>query len=130
MIYDTSKGGFVAITSAIIVLAFLLGAVVLIGQSGFSGYADTAGFEAKRTAFHAAEGCLRHALLRLAAGTYSGEETFSAGGVPCEILPIAFGTSTITVRASSTARGSFVNLELVVHGYTLEQISFAEKASF
>ena len=119
-----------AVGSAVIVVAFLLGALVFVGQSGFFGYEDTAMTEAKRVSAHAAEGCLRHALLYLSDGSYEGGETIALSEYSCNILPILFGTSTITIRARSEVRGSRTNLELVVDSYTLKRISFTEKNSF
>ena len=93
-------------------------------------YADAAMTEAKRVSAHAAEGCLRHALLYLSDGSYEGGETIALSEYSCDILPILFGTSTITIRARSEVRGSRTNLEFVVDSYTLKRISFTEKNSF
>ena len=122
--------GFVAIVSAVIVTAFLLGSVVLIGSSGFSGYLDTQAIESKGVGFGVAESCLRHALLYLAGGSYAGGEVVSVGSYTCHVLPIEFEAGTITIKASSVVRGSVTNLRLVVDSYNLEKVSFMEVGQF
>ncbi|MDP3725037.1 MAG: hypothetical protein Q8R20_01040 [Nanoarchaeota archaeon] len=124
--HTNRSDGFVAVVSAIIVSALVLAIAVFVGVSGFFGYEDTQALERKSAAVASANGCLRHALLYLASGAYEGGETINIAGSACEVLPIMFGTSTITIKASSTVRGSVVNLRLVVDSYTLAKVRMEE----
>jgi hypothetical protein len=115
--------GFVAVTTAVIVVALLLGVVVLVSQTGFLGRFSTSGLAGFDEGEFTAQGCLDYARLSLARGPYVGDEALAVGGFTCTILPVVDQGGSWLIQAHSSARGSAARLELVIDKTTFATVS-------
>jgi len=123
----TNTRGYIAIITAVIVTALVLGLVVLVGHGNFLGAFDTQQLELRDGARFLAEGCLEHARLELAGNSsYVGGEVVTVGSSTCSIGSVTVvGTSTI-IQASTAVGGAVVQLQMTVDSSTLDPVSLVE----
>lgn len=123
-------GGYIAIVSAVMVTLVLLLVVLVSSERSFLGNENARTLEAKEESAAAAEGCLEHALLKIAIGSYSGNETIAVGSSTCAVLPVQFLATGTVIKASSTVRNVTTKLRLIVATSSLQTISKEEVASW
>jgi hypothetical protein len=76
----TPSRGFIALTSAILIAAVLLGITTTLSTSGYFARGDSLTSEFKRVSLGLAESCANAALLKFATNySYAGNETISIG---------------------------------------------------
>jgi hypothetical protein len=126
----SSRSGYIAVISAVIITTIVIVIALVFSSGNFLGRFDTLGFETKDAARKVAEGCLEHAKLQLALGSYEGNETISVGTEACDILPIEISGFDKIIKATATVMERTANLELTVDGATLENISLEEVGVF
>lgn len=124
------RGGYVAVVSAVVVTAIVLMTALVFSSANFLGRFDTQNLEAKDMAREVAEGCLAHARLKLAQGSYSGGEVKTVGNYTCTILPVLTVGNEKIIKATATVGGQTANLSLTVDAATLEATSRSESSSF
>lgn len=124
------RDGYIAVITAIIITTVVIVMALASSSGSFLGRFDTLGFETKDAARKAAEGCLEHAKLQLALGSYGGSETVEVGDETCDILPIESSGNNKVIKTAAKVFERTVNLKLTVDGSTLENVSLEEVDSF
>jgi len=122
--------GHIAVISAIIITTILLVVSLVFSTSSFLSRFDTQALEMKSMTRTVAEGCVEHARLMLALGSYSGNETVTVGEYSCEVLPIESQAGETTVRTTAAVQNHTTNLKYTLNTYSLEIISVEEVARF
>jgi len=125
-----SKQGYIALTSAIILVLIVMTVAVMFSHSNFLGRFDSLGLEQKDISREAAQGCLEYARLKLKYGAYSGNETINVGSSTCSVLGIQLVGGNRIIQATASQGNRTTNLELTVVSSTLVTVSLAEKDSF
>lgn len=127
---SNKKGGYIALTAAIILVLIVMTVALMFSNSNFLGRFDTLGLEQKDISKEAAQGCLEYARLKLKMGPYSGNETINVGSSTCTVLAIQNSGGNIIIQSTSNEGGRTTNLELTVVSSTLATISLTEKPGF
>ncbi|MEE8131820.1 MAG: hypothetical protein V3T98_02130 [Candidatus Paceibacterota bacterium] len=122
--------GYLAITTSIVLTLVVILVALALGTRVFLARFDTENFEAKKLSYFLSQSCLETALLNLAVGSYSGNETIDIGSEQCLVLPIESSSSNIIIKSQASINEKTTNLELVVDNYNLETISIEEVQSF
>lgn len=122
----SSAAGYVATISAIIVTSIVIVIAIVFSSSNFLGRFDSQNTEMKDIAREVAMGCLEYARLKLAQGSYGGDEVKIIGGYSCYIPPIEASPPAYVIRATSTILGKESRLKLTVSMSDLETISLEE----
>lgn len=128
----TARSGYLAITTAIIIsLVMLLVASVLGSSSLFSRFSDLDSLS-KKESYYLARSCVDYALLKMAVGTYSGNETVLIGSQQCTILPIETSGNNKIVKAKgqSAVGGVTTNLKVTINSLDLSTVSSEEVRNF
>jgi hypothetical protein len=125
-----SRGGYIALTSAIILVLIVMAVAIAFGNSNFLGRFDSLGLEQKDVSKEAAQGCLEYARLKLKLGPYSGNETIAVGSSTCTVLSIQSSGPNFIIQSTSNEGGHTSNLELTVVSTTLTTVSLTEKGHF
>lgn len=120
--------GYIAITSAIIIMALIL---VIAGVVSFSSYfnrSGSLGASLKESSRALAEGCVEHALLELAVGgVYGGNETVAVtASESCQILPIETSGSQKIIKTKATVENLATNIKITVNLQPLTIVSWEE----
>lgn len=130
--YFLKNSGYLAVTTAIIIsLIMLLVASTLSSSSLFSRLSDLDSFN-KKESYYLSRSCLDYALLKMAVGVYSGNETVPIGAKECAILAIETSGSNKILKAKgqSTNGNVITNLKLTVNSLDLSTVSFEEVKNF
>lgn len=127
---QTSRGGYIALTAAIILTLIVMTVALMFSNSNFLGRFDTLGLEQKDVSKESAQGCLEYARLKLKTGYYGGNETINVGSSTCMVLTIQNSGNNKIIDATSNEGGKVTNLELTVVSSTLSAVSLVEKPSF
>ncbi|TSC82287.1 MAG: hypothetical protein G01um101420_451 [Parcubacteria group bacterium Gr01-1014_20] len=128
----TSKDGFIALTSAVVIAVLLLAITLSLGLTGFFARFNILAAEYKERSLSLAEGCAASALLKLEVdSTYTGNETITVANSTCDILTIIPTANPIVVRAratfpQNTVEKTFTNLVVTVSNPDLDIISWKE----
>lgn len=133
MRYQSNKkrrGGFIALTAAIILVLIVMTVALMFSNSNFLGRFDTLSLEQKDISKEAAQGCLEYARLKLKTGSYGGNETINVGSSTCTILGIQTSGNNFIIQSTSNEGGRITNLELVISSSTLNTVSLTEKSQF
>ena len=128
---SSSRGGYVAVTAAIIIMAIMVVIVFVIGTSSFFSRDAISNTHFKEKSIALAEGCVQVAFFRIAENpTYAGGETVTVDGDPCRIISvIASGTSKI-ITVSSTFQTAHSNFRVSIHQGTFSLVNWEELTSF
>ncbi len=124
-------GGYVAITSAIVLslVIFIVGSV--LGSYSFLTRFNVVDFDNKQGSLSLARSCLDIALLKLANdSTYAGSETFSVDQYQCAVRPIQTSGGNKIIESRAQLNGATTNLKLTVDAFTLSTASLEELVKF
>ncbi len=125
-----SQSGYIAITSATIMLLIILLIVSTLGMSSSFSRTDISLFHFKEQSQALAEGCVEVALLRLAENkNYGGGENVTIGSSICRIVSVVANGSEKIVRAEAEFQETNTNLVVTVSGATLDILSWEEVPS-
>lgn len=127
---NRKRQGYIALTSAIILVLIVMTVALVFSNSNFLGRFDSLGLEQKDISKEAAQGCLEYARLKLKTGPYGGNETINIGSSTCAILPIQLSGGNYIIQASSSFGTRTTNLELSVVSTTLNTVYETEKSNF
>jgi len=134
MFYPSKKNkesGYIAVISAIIVMAIVVAVALTFSSSNFLGRFDTLFLEEKEIARFVAEGCIEYARLKLAEhASYGGNESKNIGPYSCTILPIESAPGEKVIKATAAVQGKISNLKIIINANNLNLISFEEISSF
>lgn len=121
------KGGYVAIVSALILVALLsIIALALSSSALFTRY-NTQVLNARKNSEFLSDSCLQIAMLKLAASSsYAGNETQTIGSSTCQILPIVTLGSNKILEALASSSDSSVDLKLTIDATTFTKVSLEE----
>lgn len=126
-----SQSGYVAITSATIMLLIIVLIVSTLGMSSSLSRTDISLFHFKEQSQALAEGCVEVALLRLAENkNYGGGENVTIGSSTCRIVSVVASGSEKIIRAEAEFQETNTNLVVTVKGTTLEIFSWEEVPNF
>jgi len=126
------KGGFIALTSAIILSAILILIVVTSGFTGFSGRINILDSELKERSEALAEACWDTAFLKFTndASYDPVNEVVNVGSDSCIIKSITGGGSKTFKVQGKYQNNYFTNLEIILDTSTNSVTSWKEVASF
>lgn len=120
------NGGYIALISAIIMTVILILISIVTSQSSFLGRFDSQVLELKDKSYNLANGCLNHARLKLAQGSYGGNETVTIGTDSCTIDPISTILGNTVITSKATVGNTTTKLKLTVDSLTLGIVSLEE----
>jgi len=129
MFYRNNQG-YIAVVSAIIITSIVIVIALVFSSSNFLGRFDSQGLEMKEISRGVARGCLEYAKLKLAQGSYGGNELKTIGNYSCRILPIESDSNSYIIKATSTVGNKETKLKLKVSNSDLRTISLEEVVSF
>lgn len=121
------NSGYIALISAIIMTTILILVSITTSHSSFLGRFDSQVLEYKDKSYNLASGCLDHAKLKLAQGSYAGNETIAIGVNTCSIGLILNESGNTVITSTATIGNTITNLRLVVNS-TLNLVSLKELA--
>lgn len=126
-----ARGGYVAITAAILIVAMFVIVVFVVGKSSFLNRDNISDTHFKEKSIALAEGCFQVALFRLTEdATYAGGETVPIDSDTCRIISVvASGTSKV-ITVSSTFQTAHSNFRLTIHQGNFSFINWEELPSF
>ena len=130
MQHDTYQQGYVTVMSAIIITTILLVVALTFSSSSFMGRFDTQAVEFKILTRNLAQGCIAHAQLMLALGSYTGNEDVVVGAYTCHVVSVTQGSGIITVQVTAIIEDHTTNLEAVLNSTTLAINSVIEVSTF
>lgn len=122
--------GYIAVISAIIITAIITVIALVFSSSNFMGRFDTLKIETKDVSRKVAEGCLEYAKLKLAGGSYGGNETVAVGDYSCQILAITTQGQNTIIRSQTTINNETTKLLFTVLTSNLATVSLEEIGSF
>lgn len=128
----SSRGGYIAITSAVVIAVLLLAITLSLSFTGFVSRFNILNMEYKERSLALAEACADTALLKLAANReYSGEEIISIGNLTCTIFPVSTSGGQITIKTKASfpengAEKAVTNLVVTLGRTNLNIISWEE----
>lgn len=120
------NSGYIALVSAIIMTVILILVSIVISHSSFGGRFDSQILESKDKSYNLARGCLDHAKLKLAQGSYSGDEVIAVGTDFCAIDPISIESGNTIITSKATVGNTTTQLKLTVDSPTLRIVSLEE----
>lgn len=122
------QSGFVALTSAIIIVLVLVTITVIASLSGFLGRFNILDGELKEVSTGLAEACVEIAILKLSQNPlYAGNENdIPLEDGACDILTIAPSGGNKVVKTRAIFNNSYTNLEVEVDGITFKPVSWRE----
>ncbi|KKW15888.1 MAG: hypothetical protein UY56_C0025G0006 [Parcubacteria group bacterium GW2011_GWA1_50_14] len=125
------RGGYVAITAAILIVAMFTIVMFVIGTSSFLSRDNISDTHFKEKSIALAEGCFQVALFRIAEDpTYAGGETVPIDSDACRIISVvASGTSKI-ITVSSTFQAVHSNFRLTIQQGNFSFINWEELPNF
>ncbi len=131
----TSRQGFIALTSVLILLAFMLVLTIGLSLTSFVSRGTASGSYYKEVSRALAESCIQKALLNLAASsTYAGRETITVATSTevdtCSIGSITASSTQTLIQASSTFQGAVTNLRATVNTADLSIAGWEELPNF
>jgi hypothetical protein len=130
------RAGFLALTSVLILFAFMLVLTTGIALTSFIARGTASRSYYKEVSRALAESCIEEALLRLAAtSTYAGSEVLSVAtnSIPadaCTIGSIAASSSNLLIQATSSFQNAATNIRATVRASDLVIIGWEELKSF
>ncbi len=127
-----NKGGYIAITSAILISAMILLVVFVISTGSFLARLDISTSSFKEKSSSLARACVQKAILKLSQnGSYAGNETISVASDTCQIVSVvASGTIQKIISTQGQFRSSFTNFKVTVSSSTLLVAGWEELAHF
>lgn len=123
-----TNGGYIALISAIIMTVILMLISITTSHSSFLGRFDSQILEYKDGSYNLAKGCLDHAKLKLAQGSYAGNETITIGTNSCTIDPITTNSGNTIIVSKATITNTTTKLKLTVNSSTLSIVSLEENS--
>ena len=134
-IYSTdSRGGFIAVTSAVIVAVILLTVTLSLSFTGFLARFDALNLEYKERSLSLAEACANTAIFQIASNpgfTAATPQTITIGSYTCAytVGSVSGGVNTIKTKSSFPQTGveqSVTNLLISIDNATLGVTSWDE----
>lgn len=129
----SSKKGFIALVSVILLSFVFITFAVSIGVSGFLGRSNQLETEYKEQSIASAEACVEKAIADLVAeNPTTGTITFGSGAFSCTVVSITADTPSAgetTVKAQGVHNDSYTNLVVVVDSTTQDVLSWREYAT-
>ncbi|KKU15342.1 hypothetical protein A3A20_01655 [Candidatus Wolfebacteria bacterium RIFCSPLOWO2_01_FULL_45_19] len=120
--------GYIAITSAIIIMALILTVAGVVSFSSYFNRSGSLGASLKERSRAFAEACADHALLKLALDdSYGGNEAvFVTPSESCEILQIETAGSQKTIKTTAVVEKTTTNIKVITSVQPLTVISWEE----
>ncbi|OGY98056.1 MAG: hypothetical protein A2855_00945 [Candidatus Liptonbacteria bacterium RIFCSPHIGHO2_01_FULL_57_28] len=123
-----SRGGYIALMSAIIIAVVLMGLLTTLSFSGFFGRFNILYSEFKEYGLAVTEGCANAVMIELGRDpSYTGDETLTFGEDTCQVFlidPPVSGEQIIQVQVIH--QDTYSNLEVTVNPTTLAVVAFEE----
>lgn len=124
------KGGYIAITSAVIISILILVITLALSFLTFSSRFNISDSERKERNKALAEACVELAVLRLAqSAAYAGNEDILVGNEKCSILPIETNGEQKTIKTKAAVSGLAANLKVVINVSDFSVVSWEELPS-
>ena len=134
-----SGSGFIALTSAIIIVLVLVTITVILNLLGLFGRFNILDGEFKEKSVGLAEACVDVAIVKIVADpTYTGNECISVGDAcpsngtnnTCTVISVAPSGSNKIIKTQACLNKSYTNLEVLVNGTTFVIDSWNEVPNF
>ena len=128
-LHDTGKKqeGFIALFTAIILSATLIGIAVTLSRTGFLATENVLNMEYKARSRALASSCADTAVFKLTLDrTYPGSETIPIGAGQCSIGLVQFSGGNLIVSAHATVENAATNLQVTLNNATLLVVSRKE----
>ena len=120
------NGGYIALISAVIMTVILTLVSITASHGSFLGRFDSQVLELKDRSYSLARGCLDHAKLKLAQGSYLGDEIITIGADSCSIYPISTESGNTIITSKASIENINTKLKLTVDSLTLRIVSLEE----
>ena len=129
--YYSSRPGFLAITTAIILSLVLLTVALSMGSLGVLTRTRQSDTAVKSLTFTLARSCVDYALLKLVQNSnYAGNETRTIDNKNCTILPVETLGQNKIVKTQATIQNLTTNLRATVQISPFQLITLEEVSNF
>ncbi|MEK7193642.1 MAG: hypothetical protein AAB652_02530 [Patescibacteria group bacterium] len=117
----STKKGYIAITSAVMMMGIIIFIVFTIGFTSFLSRANLSHSYYKDKTLGLAEGCLQVALYKLTqSSTYSGAETIPVDTETCRVVSVVASTTRKIIVTQGEYQKAYTNLRI-----TIDEADFA-----
>ncbi len=125
------RGGYIAITTSIILSIVILAIAAALGSNHLFTRMNVSDFDDKQMSLSDARSCLDEARLKLSDdSSYAGNETFSVGSDQCTIVSVSTSGSNKVIEAQAAVSGATTDLQLTVKTVDLSTVSLEELPNF
>lgn len=126
-----SRGGYIALVSALIITAVIVLIVAAVGQLAFFGRAAISDVHFKEKSRALAGACANTALLKLADNAnYVGNETIAVASDTCRIFAITSSSTGRIIDAQGVFQRSYTNFRITVTSGAVDIVRWEELKSF
>lgn len=125
-----SSGGYIAITSAMIIFGFVVALALAAGLGAFLTRATIAGSYYKDISRALADACADTALLKLSGNVnYAGGETVSVGSDACDIISVTTDGGEKVISVKGAFQGAVTNVVIRANASNLSIAEWKEVKS-
>lgn len=126
-----SRGGYIAVTTALIVVAVVVAAMFVDSLSSFAGRSDALSIHQKELSRELARACVSAARLELFQNpAYAGGEAVAVASDTCSIVSVAASGTTKVIDVQADYRNSYTCLIAAVNSSDLSLAGMQEVSHF